>query len=197
MVEEQDEALGFRIKELRDKLGEDQATFAKRLGVSQSTVSRWEKGLQPPTAQAVEIMHRLAEAFEIALNEKTPHVRATGEIRAGGEVFFISPDFTGPRIIVPSSLPSIGLIVRSDVLPMCKDGDALIFLHPDPAMLEQCIGHLCLVHLPADHFFVKRVAKGSAPGRYALSFPKSETLDVADIISASRLYWISCKVDIE
>ena len=38
-----------RIRKVREYLGFSQAGFAKRLGVNQGTVSRWEKGLTTPS----------------------------------------------------------------------------------------------------------------------------------------------------
>jgi DNA-binding transcriptional regulator YiaG len=35
---------GSEIKRARDRLGESQAAFAKRFGVNQSTIHRWETG---------------------------------------------------------------------------------------------------------------------------------------------------------
>jgi DNA-binding transcriptional regulator YiaG len=46
-----------RLRKLRDALGESQTEFAKRLGVTQATVSRWEDGellIQGPARILIE-----------------------------------------------------------------------------------------------------------------------------------------------
>lgn len=52
------------IKELREKLGATQSEFAKALGVSFSTVSRWESGQAEPTDTQEEQLDALKQLLE-------------------------------------------------------------------------------------------------------------------------------------
>lgn len=58
--------LGQRIKERREKLGLDQAQFAKSLDVGQQTVSRWEKGGSRPK---IDVLHRVVQLFDGDVND--------------------------------------------------------------------------------------------------------------------------------
>jgi transcriptional regulator with XRE-family HTH domain len=52
--------LGVNIRKARRALGMNQATFAKKLKVSQSAVSNWERGQDKPT---IESLYQLSELF--------------------------------------------------------------------------------------------------------------------------------------
>jgi putative transcriptional regulator len=61
------------IKELREKLGATQGEFAKSLGVSFSTISRWESGQSQPTDMQEEqlvALKQLIENKEIDIDKK-------------------------------------------------------------------------------------------------------------------------------
>lgn len=53
--------LGETVKIRREELGLDQATVAQEIGVSQQTVSRWEKGFGMPRPGRVIALARLLE----------------------------------------------------------------------------------------------------------------------------------------
>lgn len=46
-----DKPLSVKIRQLRQSLGENQTQFAKRIGVKQASVSRWESGSMPDPPQ--------------------------------------------------------------------------------------------------------------------------------------------------
>ena len=54
--------IGYRIKESREKKGVSQGELARRLGVSQPTISDWENGKTDP---AVENMRTLAVELDV------------------------------------------------------------------------------------------------------------------------------------
>jgi DNA-binding transcriptional regulator YiaG len=47
------------IRRARDRLGESQEGFAKRFGVDQTTLSRWETGESAPRGAARELVKRV------------------------------------------------------------------------------------------------------------------------------------------
>ena len=57
------------IRQLRDKLGLSQENLAKELGVSFSTVNRWETGKSEPRGRAKEKILELIEKADIDINE--------------------------------------------------------------------------------------------------------------------------------
>ncbi|MEO2082918.1 MAG: helix-turn-helix transcriptional regulator [Desulfurobacteriaceae bacterium] len=67
--------IGRRIKELRKKLGLTQREFARRVGVIESLVRKWERGENDPTSKSLQA---IAKEFNVNL-----HWLLTGE----GEMF--------------------------------------------------------------------------------------------------------------
>lgn len=45
-----------KIKELRTEKGLTQKELSKALGIGQSTISEWEKGIYEPTASAIKVL---------------------------------------------------------------------------------------------------------------------------------------------
>ena len=65
-----------KIIEIRKRLGiGSQAALAKRLGVDQATISRWETGERKPSGPALVLLKQLAAE---AGNQKPKPKRATG-----------------------------------------------------------------------------------------------------------------------
>jgi len=63
---------GKEIKDLRDTLGMSQDDFAKALGISFSTISRWESGKSEPSykqEQQLEALKSLSEEKDIDIVE--------------------------------------------------------------------------------------------------------------------------------
>ena len=56
-----------QIKKARDRLGESQAQFAKRFGVNQSTIQRWEKGRAPESGMAAALIQRVLSEIKEAM----------------------------------------------------------------------------------------------------------------------------------
>lgn len=58
---------GEALKAARERTGESQAEFARRLGINQSALSRWETGRREPRGPAQRLVERvLAELNEAA-----------------------------------------------------------------------------------------------------------------------------------
>ncbi len=53
-----------KIKEIRSKLGWSQEKFARRLGVSHTTVNRWERGKTTLSPMAQSVFERLSRELE-------------------------------------------------------------------------------------------------------------------------------------
>ena len=59
-----------QIKAAREGLGESQAAFAKRFGVDQSVVSRWETKGVPHTGTAEALIRRILTELPISENNQ-------------------------------------------------------------------------------------------------------------------------------
>ena len=55
----------IRLKELREKAGYSQQSFADAIGVKQSTVGNWEAGAREPK---LEVMQKLADFFDVSVD---------------------------------------------------------------------------------------------------------------------------------
>lgn len=67
----------IRLKELREKAGYSQQSFADAIGVKQSTVGNWEAGAREPK---LEVMQKLADFFDVSVDyligrDNTPRPR--------------------------------------------------------------------------------------------------------------------------
>jgi transcriptional regulator with XRE-family HTH domain len=58
--------LGTRVYELRRRLNFTQAQFAERVGVSNDTISRIERGIRSPSS---DVLERLAKALDVEVRE--------------------------------------------------------------------------------------------------------------------------------
>ena len=98
------QSLSRRIKAIRSRLGENQTVFARRFGVDQSTVSKWEHGAQTPESRALDLLALLEE--EAGRNGRSDSnsgslftlVPVTGEIGAGAAVYDVDGGNGGKNI---------------------------------------------------------------------------------------------------
>ncbi|MBX3499494.1 MAG: helix-turn-helix domain-containing protein [Alphaproteobacteria bacterium] len=191
--------LGHRIKGLRKQKGLTQQEFAARLGVTQPTVHRWEKGAFTPDDKMLEVLSDMAGVptavfryGEIRVGRRMSPV--AGHVGAGGEVLMIgdpSPGAGTEEVEAPpdSGLSMVALKVRGDaLLPAYADGD-ILFYGRDPGLggvdPATCVGRECVVKLVNGPTLVKRLAVGGGRNTYLLmSF-------VAEPIVNVRLEWAS------
>lgn len=58
--------IGYRIKQLRENLGLNQTEFAEKIGVSNSRVSNWEKGINRPD---VDFLSKICEVLQVSADD--------------------------------------------------------------------------------------------------------------------------------
>lgn len=190
--------LGHRIRGLRKQKGLTQQEFAARLGVTQPTVHRWEKGAFTPDDKMLEVLSDLAGVptavfryGEIRVGRRM--IPVSGHVGAGGEVLAVNDPSAGgaEEVEAPpdSGLYMVAVKVRGDaMLPVYADGD-ILFYGRDPGLggvdPVTCVGRDCVVKLVSGPTLVKRVALGGGRNTYLLmSF-------VAEPIVNVRLEWAS------
>lgn len=61
--------LGEALKKARERVGENQADFAKRFGVAQPVLSRWETGQARPSAAVRILIKRILAELEMEAAE--------------------------------------------------------------------------------------------------------------------------------
>ena len=120
--------LAARIRALRVSLGLSQASFADRIGVDQSNVSRWENGAPPDDAHIVRLadladQHPAAFRYgrlpEAGPEAPKPHwVSVVGYVGAGQEIFAVDDHAQRDRLHPASR--------RATLYPTPKQGADLI-----------------------------------------------------------------------
>lgn len=191
--------LGHRIKGLRKQKGLTQQEFAAKLGVTQPTVHRWEKGAFTPDDKMLEVLSDMAGVptavfryGEIRIGRRM--ILVAGYVGAGAEVLPVDGQVVGASADEVEAPPDSGLYmvavkVRGDgMLPAYADGD-ILFYGRDPGLggvdPSTCVGRDCVVKLVNGPTLVKRVAAGGGRNTYLLmSF-------VAEPIVNVRLEWAS------
>lgn len=89
MREETLRVIGQRIREARKKAGLNQAELGERVGVVQSVVSDWERGVLESWRDHIEALTRalrITPVYLVVENEAGPYVQPVGEIEVVGEV---------------------------------------------------------------------------------------------------------------
>jgi repressor LexA len=165
-----------------------QKEFAKRIGVSQGTVSKWLNEEQSPNTKQwdkvidlIKSDHRLAE-LSIDL-EPPASVDVAGQVGAGAKIEdFFDDDHGHYQAFLP--FPAFGNFISFEVLgdsmlPKYDPGDVVIVWADQRRNVESFIGELCVVRLETGERYLKRLEPGSKPGLYRLeSFNASPIVDV-------------------
>lgn len=95
------------VKKLRLQLGYTQEQFASAIGATAVTISRWERGVEPPSLRFRDKLIRLSKGQ----TEK----RSFNQLQLPGAQFLLDPG-----IPFHSGLPARGLIGREALLEKCK-----------------------------------------------------------------------------
>ena len=177
-----------RIKETMDWT---QTTLAKKIGVSQGTISKWGSGEQSPNKtqwDPVLALIRKEPKLERLWQEIEPTggVPVMGKIGAGST---INPDFdqadvTGLyEVTLPFPVPDdmVGFEVDGDsMLPKYESGDVIVVWRDQRRHTEAYIGQLCAVRTEDGRRFLKTITLGSKQGLYRLeSFNAKPIVDVS------------------
>lgn len=196
--------LGNRIKGLRRQIGLTQQDFAAKLGVTQPTVHRWEKGAFTPDDKMLDVLSELAGVptavfryGEVRVDRRM--IQVTGHVSAGGEVVAIGQPAEGPaleEVDAPpdSDLYMVALRVRGDaMLPVYSDGD-LLYYGRDPGTggidSTSCTGRECVAKLVNGPTLVRRLAQGGARNTYLLLSLAAEPLVNVRLEWASPVRWV-------
>ena len=173
--------LAARIKHLRQRLNLSQQQLAEQVGVSQPTVSRWEKAEDVPEAHHLRRLAKLA-GMSIAkfqygqdpINGEILTVPVIGIIGLGEEVTF-APEAAGnaaglEQVEVPPQVAAAGLValrIRGNAMRPLRDG-WILYYNPTDNVGEDCIGELCVAETITGQCLVKELRRGSRPGRFTL-----------------------------
>lgn len=174
------EALGRRIRALRESLGRTQAGFGRMLGVDQSTVARWENGHVPKENHIVRLAaltgRHPAEFLYGQQGEATRRqAPVVGYVGAGQQIFPVDDHAKGggmDEVEAPLEVGGrtvVGVRVRGDSMHPMKDGWLLFYSRDAEGVPDDCVGKLCVVQLADDGpLLVKELRRGYVPGTWTL-----------------------------
>ncbi len=178
--------LSARLRALRKSLGLSQASFAGRVGVDQSNVSRWERGAPPDDAHIVRLAElagqhpaafRYGELPETFSEAPPSHmVSVVGYVGAGQEIFALDDHALGAGLAEVEAPEGVGrdtmvaVRVRGESMHPLRNGWLLFYRRDQHGVPEACLNRLCIVKLADDGpVLVKELHRGYREGHFVLS----------------------------
>lgn len=185
------------VRAIQRKTGENQTDLAKRLGVSQPTVSRWLGGNDPELDHAERID---SEAVRLGVvNPKSVHnattVEVVGYVGAGGTISF--QDGQGPfgeAEMPPKGKPSaiVAVKVQGDSMSgLLEDGWIVYYDRRRDPPDEAIYGKLYVVGLADGRALIKKLYPGRKPGHFDLHSTNAPALLDQPVAWAARVIWIA------
>ncbi|MBB6353519.1 XRE family transcriptional regulator [Aminobacter aganoensis] len=179
------------IRRLRTVASLNQGEFADVLGVTQPTVSRWERGSKPEFEHVAKLKAFADErGIDFDLSETgwetgwTQTVSIFGYVGAGAEVTPILHDdnhgIDHAEVDFPIPDGTGAVIVRGDSqMPVFEDGD-LVGYHKEGRPPHDLIGRTCILRLADGRMYIKKLRRGSSDGLYTLV--SSNAADIEDVV---------------
>ena len=183
-----------RLRTLRRRVGLTQVELAQRLGTTQQTVQRLERG----NRSLMRWIDRLAKALDVPphtfLGDETPGlVPLLGYVGAGDEVIPLDHDVEW--VSAPPDLGEAGaaLDVRGEsMLPRLQPGDRVFYRQKD-LMPVDAVGRVCIVQVDEGPLLIKMVQRGAKRGLFDLvSYNRPDVIADQKLLWAARLAWIRC-----
>jgi transcriptional regulator with XRE-family HTH domain len=191
--------LAEKIKAIRCAAGLGQTEFGERMGVSQSTVVRWERGSRPQS----DALHRIAEFANTTierlmdlddLSGTSPgDIPVVGYVGAGAEVFPYDDYAHGEGLDHVERPPTVtgravAVEVRGDsLLPTAENGWRLVYTGEQTIVEDEVLNRICVVQLADGRMLVKRIMRGSRPQRYHLVSTNAPIIEDVEILWAARV----------
>lgn len=177
------------VPKILEATGWTQHDFAKKIAVSQGTISKWMNETQSPNTKqwdkVLDLIRRDTRLLELA-QELEPAAAAdvVGQVGAGSKIEDAFDD-DGGIYQVSLPFPAFGEFVSFEVigdsmLPKYEPGEVVVVWKEQRRNTDSFIGELCLVRLQTGERYLKKIAAGSQPGLYRLeSFNASPIVDVS------------------
>lgn len=191
--------LGEKIRKIRVSMGLEQDQFAEKLGTTQSTVSRWERGSKP----GADFLRKIADMANTTIDRllgiddlaavPANQIPVVGYVGAGATVIPFDDYAKGDGMAYvdrPAFVTgqAVAVEVRGDSLwPVAEDGWRLVYTGQQAVLEEEVLNRLCIVQLVDGRMLVKRIAKGSIPQRYHLISTNAPIMEDIEVVWAARV----------
>lgn len=184
---------------IMDKTKENQAELAARLGVSQSSVSRWASGkpLHIDHAHIVEDEARRLKLVNHKFASNMTAVPIVGYVGAGGTISY--EDSQGPfgeaELPPKNGSPSlVAVIVKGDSMSgTLEDGWTVYYDNRRDPPDETLHGKLCVAGLSDGRVLIKKLYPGRKRHHYDLHSVNAPPLLDQAVVWAARITWIAPK----
>jgi repressor LexA len=177
------------VPRILEATGWTQKDLAKKIGVSQGTISKWMNETQSPNTKqwdgVLELIRRDGRLTELAQElEPAASADVVGQVGAGSKIDdFYDDDGGSTQVALP--FPAFGDFISFEVLgdsmlPKYEPGEVVVVWKDQRRSTDSFIGELCVVRLETGERYLKKLAAGSKPGLYRLeSFNASPIVDVS------------------
>lgn len=119
--------MGERVRALRQRLGLTQVQLAERLGVTFTTVNRWENGVSRPSRLALLRLSELEEGYRLTDREAPGHAGRTGGVRESAAPYELTqPAPQESSLLKPSTLD---FAADPEVVRLVAEGERLALGH--------------------------------------------------------------------
>ncbi len=195
---------GERLKYMRKNLKNiNQTELGNIMGVKQSTISRWESGIDEPEHEHVRA---LADYFKCTTDYllgtdklfESPRVtHVVGYVGAGG-VNIPYDDYAHgdgmEEVETPPGLNDTAVAVKvsgDSMYPAYEDGDIIFYIRNGMDIDEDdCLGRQCIIKVSDGPIYIKRLSRGSSPGLYHLESHNAPPMHDKSIDWAARVLYV-------
>jgi transcriptional regulator with XRE-family HTH domain len=190
------------VRQLLARTGGTQADLAKRLGVTQATISRWLRNQKPEIEQYNKLMN-LARQYGVVIGdgatlagnaEPVLSSRIVGYVGAGSRAHYYdgAQGPFGEVEMPPGGTPDmVAVIVNGDsMIGFALDGSTLYYRDRRDPPTPDLIGRACVVGLPDGSVLVKYLRQGRAGGLWDLYSLNGETLPDQHVLWAAKVEFI-------
>lgn len=184
------------LEEMIRSQGWKQRDIAKRVNVTQPTVSRWFNGAEPKLNQRDRILG-LARKLGIVKGTEADkdNVPVVGYVGAGGQILYETgqgPFDEAPMPPKNATPATVAVIVRGDSMAgQLEDGWVVYYDQRHAPPSESLVGKLCVVGLGDGRVLIKRLLPGRRSGCYDLYSANAAPLLDQDVTWAAKVAWIA------
>lgn len=195
---------GERLKHMRKTVRNvNQTALGQLMGVKQSTISRWEGGVDEPEHDHIRA---LADYFKCttdyllgtdSLNDTLRVTSVVGYVGAGGINIPFDDYAHGDgmeEVETPPGLTekSVAVKVSGDSMyPAYEDGDIIFYIRNGMDVNEEeVIGKQCIIKVTEGPIYIKRLSRGSAPGLYHLESHNAPPMHDKTIEWATKVLYV-------
>lgn len=189
------------LHEVRELTGLRQVQIAKKIGVSQGTVSKWLSEQQSPNKRQwdafLELIQSDPRTLHLAPDSNVGRsVPVMGRVGAGAT---IEPDFDQVppeglfEVDLPFSVPAemIGLEVEGEsMLPKYDPGDVIVVWKEQRRGTDSFLGQLAAVRTGDGRRFLKTVMRGAERGLYRLESFNARPIEDVEIAWVGEIHVI-------